>query len=292
MNADKKTAFSLLQLAFAMLIGVAIVIIYLEFDWEWPTRKEAAPVAEEPITTPAITPVKASTPLLTLTETPAVVDASQQDRQIPSTPQRTPQKKLPALNQSDDYFRTHIQSFFASPPAFVQQWVHGSELIRNAVSLIDAASQGYIVDKMRRMRKFSEDFVVTEEGEGIKKRYYMSAYSYYRYNDFANRIAGMDPHHIANTFHLLQPLLEKAYQEIGAPEGNISSAVIQALDQVLTAPVIYGKIELTRSSVLYQYKDRRLETASDIHKQMLRMGAENTEKIQRKVSEIKKLIIR
>jgi hypothetical protein len=62
------------------------------------------------------------------------------------------------------------------------------------------------------------------------------------------------------------------------------------MDNVLQARLPQGEILLTRPSVHYHFADPALENRSDLEKLLIRMGPDNTEKIQAKVRELRNLI--
>jgi hypothetical protein len=84
----------------------------------------------------------------------------------------------------------------------------------------------------------------------------------------------------------LQPLFDAAYAELGYPGRSFDNALRQAISNVLDAQVVGGTILLTQPSVNYHFADPRLENLSDLEKLLIRMGPENTGKVQQKVREL------
>ena len=68
--------------------------------------------------------------------------------------------------------------------------------------------------------------------------------------------------------------------ELGYPAGHFRGTLITAIDQALATPVIEGPIELLQPEANYIYADESLESLNMVQKQLLRMGPENTAKIQ------------
>ena len=67
--------------------------------------------------------------------------------------------------------------------------------------------------------------------------------------------------------------------------------LLQAIDRVLSTPIIIEPIELTRESVLYQFADPDLEKLAPLQKQVLRTGPENTQKLQQQALALKNALL-
>lgn len=81
-----------------------------------------------------------------------------------------------------------------------------------------------------------------------------------------------------------RPLLLQVFREFSYPdEYGLEDIFIKAAAVVLAAPVVDGQIVLVRHSTHYKFADQQLESSSPIHRQMLRMGPENTRMIQNKL---------
>lgn len=75
-------------------------------------------------------------------------------------------------------------------------------------------------------------------------------------------------------------MLDEAYTELGYPEGEFRSVLIKAIDQVLSAPVVEGEIALAQPEANYVFEEASLEGLNMLQKQLLRMGPENTQRVQ------------
>ncbi|MFB1036535.1 MAG: DUF3014 domain-containing protein, partial [Sinobacterium sp.] len=69
--------------------------------------------------------------------------------------------------------------------------------------------------------------------------------------------------------------------------GSFDTRFKQAIDQVLAAKSLPAEPELKLPSVMYQYQEKSLETASDIDKLIWRLGFENTNDIQQYLRDLK-----
>lgn len=91
-------------------------------------------------------------------------------------------------------------------------------------------------------------------------------------------------------YQFYEPLLDEAYVELGYPEGEFRTVLIQAIDQVLSAPVVEGTVQLNQPEVNYILADPALEALNMLQKQFLRMGPENTQRIQLVLQQFKSRI--
>jgi hypothetical protein len=76
----------------------------------------------------------------------------------------------------------------------------------------------------------------------------------------------------------------EVFKEFSYPdEYNLEDIFTKAAAIILAAPARDGQIALERHSVHYKFADQQLEALNPIHKQMLRMGPDNTRIIQNKL---------
>ncbi len=86
------------------------------------------------------------------------------------------------------------------------------------------------------------------------------------------------------------PLFQEAYRELGYPQGDFQVVLIQAMKELLKVPVVDGEIQVKEAVVSYWLVDDTLEDLSDAQKHLLRMGPQNTRKIQKKLQEMALLL--
>lgn len=83
------------------------------------------------------------------------------------------------------------------------------------------------------------------------------------------------------------PLFQRAYQDLGYPDGYFNSRLVAIIDHLRAVLEIEGPLALTQPHVLYEFADPDLELRSAGHKIMLRMGMDNAAKIKAKLREIR-----
>lgn len=206
------------------------------------------------------------------------VSSSEPAPEIPSItePEATPTFALPALDESDTEAKKQLNSL--STNGDLSNWFHSEHLVRRGVTFIDGLSRGLQLNKMHKAPSPKGKFLAVKEGDKL----WINRENYQRYGYLVNVIQAIDSDKLVKIFHQFRPLLEEAYDELGHAPKKFDNAVVAALDQIISAPINHGPIELTQESVQYKYANPTLEALPPIQKQLLRMGPENTQIIQNK----------
>ena len=185
------------------------------------------------------------------------------------------QGELPALSASDEPFKAHLRLLAGALPV---TWLNGDQILQKIVVQVDNMSRGEFVYQYSPLVAPNGSFSVIEtEEEGI---YILDTSSYARYNLYADFLAGLDQELLLAFYRYYEPLLDQAYIKLGNEPGAFRAAFAQALQDIQNTPVITGEIRLTRPLLSYEFEDQTLESLSMVEKQLMRMGPENTGKIQ------------
>lgn len=184
-----------------------------------------------------------------------------------------------ALEASDDSFRKALGDVSES----LLNWFQVKHVIRKYVVIINDLSQNQILYKHRAFLKMPQKFVAKEDTQGL----YMANESYARYDQLANAMASLDVQKGLDLYLTFRPLFKQVYDEFAYPaEYRLEDIFMKAAASVLEAPVIKGRVSLLRHSVRYKFAKQELEALNGVEKQMLRMGPENTQKIQAKLRQL------
>jgi hypothetical protein len=183
---------------------------------------------------------------------------------------------LPALENSDDFFREQATRL---SPGF-SQWLKEDELIRKVVIIVNDFSQGLRIHKHMKPFTLTEPFIAEKDNQGL----YLSPKSYQRYNHLASAIDDINVKDGLQTFRTLNALFQQIFKEFSYPESySVDDLFQKAAAELLTAPVIDSRIALVKATLGYKFADQKLETLNPVHKQMIRMGPQNTRIIQNKL---------
>lgn len=254
-----------------VLAGLALLSYFFLKPADETPAAVAVPEASEP-TLPAPAPAT-SNPVADIEET------------VPEQPAQPTTSELPSLDDSDEFARQQLTGL--TTDGKLGQWFPPNHVIRRTTSLLDGLSRGNVLRKMLNIPTPKDSFSIAQEGQ---KRS-ISPTNYQRYDYLVNTLEAIDNKRLIKLFHLLRPLLEQAYGELGYPPETVDKAVISALDQVLATPLPLQPVYLIQDSVQYKYADPKLEALPALQKQLIRMGPEHTRRIQEKAKALRESLL-
>lgn len=227
------------------------------------SRPEEAPPAPEPVAPPAVeTPEPPETVAAPVTE--------------PAPPPKPP---LPSLEESDVRVREEV---LAAAPQ-LDPWVEHEDLIRRFVVVAENAGRGEYPRRQLSFLAPSGTYPVREVGDKLL----VDPKGYARYDTFVDTATAVEPETAATLLLEYSPLIGEALGELGIQGRDPREVVVAAIDEVLETPDLEGDIELTRTSVLYQYADPDLEALPPLQKQLLRMGPDNVARLKAYLREVR-----
>ncbi len=188
---------------------------------------------------------------------------------------------LPLLDDSDQLIRDGSVSLTRHEG--VNAWVAPNQLIRKFVAFTDNVAHGQIAREPVRSLTPAGPFLVRKID---KKTFELDPASYDRYTPFVEIAVSIDARRAAEFYHLLRPLVQTAYSELGYGNQSFDDVMFQAIGRLLETPVLEGQIRLVQPVVMYKFEDPKLESLSAAQKQVIRMGPSNTRLLQAKVSEL------
>ena len=242
-----------------ILVAVVIVVLVGAVTF-WVNRDDPEPEIE-PV--PVQTPVVQRIEIEPLPETPPDL-ATEYELQ----------GELPAISESDAAVRAHLQLLGGLTAL---EWVEGDQTIRRIVVQVANIADGDLIYQQTPLQRQDTMAVLDQQGDDV---YRIDPAGYQRYDAYADFLAGIQPDLLVAFYRYYEPLLDQAYAELGNPIGAFRGELITAIEMILTTPVIEGDIELIQSGEGYEFRDEALEALPSIHKQLIRMGPENTRKIQ------------
>ena len=278
-STDKRASPSIIILglgAIAALLIVGGLIYRLQMTKEVDIEAEVLP---SPITEKVII----EKPVIPEAEIPIapVIEVSPEPPKIEPAPKTV----LPNLNESDSFFRNRME--IMSSNSDLVRWLSVDDLLRRAASYLDGLSRGVILSKIFPLTQPTGSFTTHMDGETI----WLNAGNYERYDITIEAIASIKMEALAQLFHIARPLIQTSFAEMGYNERQMEGIILQAIERVLSTPIIIEPIELTRESVLYQFADPELEALMPLQKQVLRTGPENTQKLQQQALALKNALL-
>jgi hypothetical protein len=189
--------------------------------------------------------------------------------------------KLPPLSESDSFFRDMARRL--STHAFLSLLLDADDLVRKLVVSVANVAEGASPAKQLLHIRPEESFSALETAE----RTVVDPASYRRYDAPAELFSSLDAGAVAGLYRTLEPLLEEAHSELGLSERRgFRDTLSRAIEALLAVPVVEVPIRLRAVNVNYAFEDPALERLSPAQKHLIRMGPENTRRVQRKLTEI------
>lgn len=250
------------------LIAISGAGLFALIAWN-ATREIAAP--EPPAVAPPALPAK----------TPPVPTPSVAPEVRHPVPDALPEKPLPALDTSDSTMKNALAELSAGNGLIEILVLEG--FVRRAVATIDSLTSPKIATRIVPVRRVPGAFAVSG-GDGRHAIAPANAARYARYVQLAEAIDSKKL--VAFYFHYY-PLFQQAYHELGYPKGHFNDRLVAVIDHLLDAPEIKAPVALVRPKVFYLYSDPELEARSAGQKILMRMGAENAERIKAKLRDIR-----
>jgi hypothetical protein len=195
-------------------------------------------------------------------------------------PDVEPEVQLPPLAESDPFLR-ELLSRLSSHPMLAELLVP-DDLVRKIVVVTANVAEGTSPARHLTYVRPEERMSVIRTPERIA----IDAESYRRYDGFTALVGSVDAASAVKFYRVLEPLFDEAHAELGLTERkNFEATLSVAIDQLLSAPVVDGPILLEAVSVNYAFADPKLQALNPAQKHLIRMGPQNTKRIQAKLSE-------
>lgn len=261
----------LIILIIALVVGVGYMFYPMEDDDGGVEDVQKSSTRRE---IPLKIPIKESPP-------GAQQSSAESDSALPLPPAPSPEypplrTELPSLQDSDPILREDIETYVPE----LLHWFGYQHLIKNYLTVVNDLAQGQRPYKNFRFLRLPQAFKVLQDKRGLA----IDPLGYQRYNELANAVAELDVAISIKLYRTYQPLLEQVFAKFGYPFGHtLDDLFLKAIAQVLNAPVIEKRIGLIKHVKRYKFASKKLESLNPVHKQMLRMGPENTRKIQLKL---------
>jgi hypothetical protein len=218
-------------------------------------------------------------------EEPAVQKPPQPAGGIPPAvpPQKpggeTPQIVSAELGQSDEPVREWTKTL--SPHPQFAEWLQNKNMIRRITAAIVNMAEGRSPRAHLNFLSPPLPFSAIKKGE----RLYLDPKSYDRYNLIAEVFASLDAQGSVRVYKAFYKLFQTAYGELGYPDRDFQDYIFRAIKVMLRTPVVEGEIEV-EEEILYRMVDDHLEDLNEVQKHLIRMGPQNTQKIQAKLREM------
>jgi flagellar basal body-associated protein FliL len=192
---------------------------------------------------------------------------------------------LPALDASDKTIRNDLVELFGKTA--VQQLLQPQEIVRRIVVTIDNLPRSKAAARLLPLKKVDGSLLT----EGAPGSMTIAAHNAKRYAPYVYLADLTDASQLVALYAHYYPLFQRAYQELGYPDGYFNDRLILVIDHLLETPDSTAPLALSQPHVLYEFADPALESRSAGQKILLRIGSANAGRIKAKLREIRAVLI-
>jgi len=276
------------------IAGVAVFtllyLVYLAFTFETPqgttTVVIPAPASIQPEEPPPATvrPSQPQTRVLQPEPEPPVlasgdvVVAPPPVEISPPEPVQIPTVQLPSLNESDEFLFAELRAL--QNGAALLRTLASEQIVRKFVVLVENLSRGEFPQTGLPYRRLGQEMPVSNIDENL---FLMDESAFARFDQVIDTFVAIDTDQAMTLYRMVSPLFQQAYGEIGYRDVNFDDTLRSAIRNVLRTSNVEGPYQLVKPSVMYLYADASIENLQDVHKQLIRIGADNSDKLKAKL---------
>jgi hypothetical protein len=196
----------------------------------------------------------------------------------PAEPKAAP---LPTVKESDPAMRDAISSIIGAD-AF-KRFVNPEEIVRRIVATIDNLPRKSYAARLNPVKTPGGLLVTTGQDANLA----IAPENAARYTPYVALFDSIDTDKLVAAYIHFYPLFQKAYVDLGYPDGYFNDRLVEVIDHLLATPAIQGPVKLVVPHVLFEYADPELQSRSAGQKLLIRMGSANEAKVKAKLSEIR-----
>jgi len=284
MEVDENTSSIKPHIIIAAVVAVVVLVVFL-----WPSAdEEVEPVVSAPVEIAAPEPVVIETPepeedLFEATPPPASVELDVDAEIEPPAVEDTVIEPEP-VDISDAAIETALVTI-GNSDIITDFLVNEAILERFVVSVTNLADEE-MAPNHRLLEPPTQKFRTYQQAQ----REWIDPASYKRYTPYVDAMEQLDNARLITLFERYEEEIQNKYAQIGDPDEPFNGVLIQAIDTLLDTPEIKVPVEVYTDSVMFKYKDERLEGLSGPQKQLLRTGPDNMRRIKAKLRELKVLL--
>jgi len=265
------------------LIAAGVLVVILVVAFFWSGSDEEVPVISAPVPVTSVQPtvdeLAAADELENMQDESDVFEGTPeiQPLEIETGQDIEPLPEVVApepLDESDDAVKNALVSLASSP--LVAEYIVDESLLQKFVINVNSIANREMSRNHSLITAPDEPFSVYQQADSQ----WIDADSFKRYNTYVDALESMSTDDLIKIMNNYRPTLEAKFAEISPPNTSFNSALLKAIDELLNTPIVPLPIEVYSDSVMFKFKDEKLESLSSPQKQLIRTGPENTRRIK------------
>ena len=188
--------------------------------------------------------------------------------------------ELPTLTDSDPFVFEILQTL-QNGMALVNALAE-DQIVRKFVVFVENISRGEFPQTGLPYKGLGQEMPVSEIDDNL---FVMDQVAHSRFDQVVSTFVETDTDSAVIIYQKLLPLFQQAYAEIGFRNVSFDETLRAAINNVLRTTNMEGPYQLVKPSVMYLYADSSVENLAEVHKQLLRIGPDNTSALKAKLRE-------
>ncbi|WP_334059796.1 DUF3014 domain-containing protein [Alteromonas sp. S005] len=264
-----------------IIVGILLIVILAVVFW--PSEEEPEPVItpEPEMTEPEVTAPN-EPEVFEPTQPAPTVELEEKDDVEPLPEPVEPEP----LDTSDPAVKASLIESSSADEEIVNRMLVNEGLIQRFVVSVTNLANDEMAPNHQLLTPPEQNFRVYSQAG----KQWIDAASYKRYTPYVNMLESFDNDALLNIYGIYKDDIQAKFAEIGDPDKDFNSVLLDAIDQLLNTPEVPVPVEVYTDSVAYKYADDRLENLNEPQKQLLRTGPDNMRRIKAKLRELKVLV--
>jgi hypothetical protein len=266
-----------------VIVGIVLIVILAVVFWPSDDKPEVVEAPEpevvEPQAPPAIEPEVFETQ-------PVAPTVELEEKEVVEPLPEVVEEKPEPLDVSDPAIKSSLLENSTADESSVNRMLVNEGLLQRFVVSVTNLANDEMAPNHQLLTPPEQNFRVYSQAG----KQWIDAASYKRYTPYVNMLESFDNEGLLNVYAMYKDDIQAKYAEIGDPDRDFNTVLLDAIEQLLDTPEVPVPVEVYTDSVAYKYADERLENLNEPQKQLLRTGPDNMRRIKAKLRELKALV--
>jgi hypothetical protein len=266
-----------------VIVGIILIVILAVVFWPSDDKPEVVDTPEPEVVQPEVQPT--IEPEVFETQPVAPTVELEEKEVVEPLPVLVEEKPEP-LDVSDPAIKSSLLESSTAEASSVNRMLVNEGLLQRFVVSVTNLANDEMAPNHQLLTPPEQNFRVYSQAG----KQWIDAASYKRYTPYVDMLESFDNEGLLNVYTIYKDDIQATYAEIGDPDQDFNTVLLEAIDQLLDTPEVPVPVEVYTDSVAYKYADERLENLSEPQKQLLRTGPDNMRRIKAKLRELKALV--